>query len=95
MLDQKINDTLLEIAGHEPQVVSYISNNPNYHVGISILPQETIMELSKNYPAIYGNLPAKQLYKIEYKSGKGMLVIVDLENKKILRYFRTFNVTME
>lgn len=95
MPGQKTNESLLEIAGQEPQVASFLSKNPDYHVEISVLTEETIMNLSKKSPAIYGKLPPKQLYTIEYNSGRGMLVIVDLENKKVLRYFRIADVTLE
>jgi len=92
--EQEINDSLLEIAFQEPEVESFIAKNSDYHTEITVLSPENITQLSKKYPAIYGNLPSKILYKIEYKSDRGMLVIIDLENKKVLKYFRTAGVNL-
>lgn len=86
---QKVNDSLLEIASSEPDVASVIGENPAYEV--TVLPPENISQLSGKYPVIYGNLPNKTLYRVDFK---GMLVIVDMENKKVLRYFRTGGVSL-
>lgn len=94
-LDRGINDTLLRIASQVPEVGFFIDRNPDYHTEITVLAEENATQLSKNYPAIYGNLPNKTLYKIEYKSERGLLVIIDLENKKVLRYFRIAGVNLE
>ncbi len=86
---QKVNDSLLEVASSEPEVASVIGENPVYEV--TVLAPENVTQLSKKYPVIYGNLPDKTLYRVDFK---GMLVIVDMENKKVLRYFRTGGVNL-
>ncbi len=89
---QKVNDSLLEVASSEPEVASVIGENPAYEV--TVLPPENISQLSGKYPVIYGNLPNKTLYRMDFKNETGMLVIVDMENKKVLRYFRTGGVNL-
>ncbi len=89
-----INESLLEIAAAEQEVGTFIAQNPDIHPEITMLAPETIAELSKKYPALYGSLPNRTLYMVEYKSERGMLVIVDLENKKVLKYFRTAGVSL-
>jgi hypothetical protein len=90
-----LNESLLDIASHEPEVSSFIAQNPDAHPDITALAPETIAQLSKKYPALYGSLPNKTLYKLEYKGERGLLVIVDLENKKVLKYFRTAGVSLQ
>lgn len=90
--DMLINKSILEIASLSPEVNSTISKNASYE--ITELSTEDIIILSKKYPVIYDNLPYKRLYRIDYKGEKGMLVIVDLEKKKVLRYFRTAGVSL-
>jgi hypothetical protein len=92
---EEIADTLLELAAQEPEVGSFIAENPEYHYEITVLPPANITHLSNKYPVIYGNLPNKTLYKIDYTNGRGMLVIVDLENETVLKHFRTAGVSLE
>ena len=94
-LEQGINESLLEIAGQELEVGSFIAKNPDYHAEITVLAEVNRANLSEKYPAIYSNLPNKTLYMLEYKNERGMLVIIDMENKKVLRYFRTSRITLE
>ena len=94
-LDEGINDSLIKIAGKEQEVNSFIGRNPDYQTEITILTHKNITQLSTKFPVIYGNLPNKTLYKIEYRNNSGILVIVDLENKKVLKYFRTAGVNLE
>ena len=88
----EMNKGLLEIAASEPEVASVIGENPAYEV--TALSPENITQLSEKYPVIYGNLPDKTLYRVDFNNGTGMLVIVDMENKKVLRYFRTGGVSL-
>lgn len=89
-----VDTEVLEIASKEPQVTAFIAANPGHRHEITVLAPETIEGLSEKYPVIYGDLPEKTLYKIDYKDQNGMLVIVDLENEKVLRYFRTSGVSL-
>lgn len=90
---QEVNDSLLAIASKEPEVASVIGENPAYEV--TILSPQNITQLSEKYPVIYGNLPNKTLYRVDIKGDRGMLVIVDLENRKVLKYFRTAGVSLQ
>src|SRR5574341_432485 len=63
-----INESLIRIAGKDPEVSSFIASNPESLPEITVLRPEDITVLSKKYPAVYGNLPNKMLYRIEYKS---------------------------
>lgn len=94
-VDQGLNESLGKIAEQEPDVASFISQNPDSHPDITVLTPENVSQLSKKYPALYGNLPNRTLYKLEYKGERGLLVIVDLENKKVLKNFRTAGVSLE
>jgi len=91
----KINERLVEIAGQEPDVGTFITNNLDYYPEITVLDPDNITQLSKKYPVIYDNLPNKTLYKIDYRGDNGVLVIIDLENEEVLRYFRTAGVSLE
>lgn len=91
-----IADRLLERAAQEPEVGKFIAENPDYPYAITVLHPDNITQLSKKYPVIYGNVPNKTLYQIDYtNNGRGMLVIVDLEDKAVVRYFRTAGVNLE
>lgn len=92
--EQEINDTVLEIAQKDSSVSSFISEY-NYSYEITVLDTKAIEPLAEEYPVIYDGLPEKTLYRIEYQNGKGMLVIVDLENETVLRSFRTTGVTLQ
>ncbi|MGB8217185.1 MAG: hypothetical protein WCE94_07780 [Candidatus Methanoperedens sp.] len=94
-VEHRLNESLLKIAGEEPDVASFIAQNPDSHPDITILTPENISQLSKKYPALYSSLPNRTLYKLEYKGERGLLVIVDLENEKVLKYFRTAGVSLE
>lgn len=94
-VEQGLNESLVKIAIQEPDVASFIALNPDSHPEITILTPENISQLSKKYPALYGSIPNKTLYKLEYKGERGLLVIVDLENEKVLKYFRTAGVSLE
>ncbi|MCX9025798.1 MAG: hypothetical protein OIN85_06855 [Candidatus Methanoperedens sp.] len=94
-VEQGLNESLVKITDQEPDFASFIAQNPDSHPEITMLTPENISHLSKKYPALYGNLPNRTLYKLEYKGERGLLVIVDLENKKVLKYFRTAGVSLE
>ena len=90
------NDSLLlAVAKNSPFVNQFVTENPDCHHEITLLPPERVTQQSETYPVIYGNLPNKTLYRIDYKNGRGLFVIVDLENETVLRYFRTAGVSVE
>ncbi len=93
--EQAVEDEVLAIAAQHPNVSAYIAENPGYHYEISVLPPANLTELAQRYPVIYGNLPSTTLYQIDYTDGRGLLVIVDLENETVVRYFRTAGVSLE
>jgi len=93
---EEMADKLLERAAQEPEVSQFITENPDYQYAITVLHPDNITQLSKKYPVIYGNLPNKTLYRIDYtNNGRGMLVIVDQEDEAVVRYFRTAEVSRE
>ncbi|HUV02875.1 MAG TPA: hypothetical protein VMW67_05465 [Desulfobacteria bacterium] len=93
--EQVVEGEVLAIAAQEPEVGAFIAENPGYHYEIAALPPANLTELAQTYPVIYGNLPNATLYQIEYTDGRGLLVIVDLENETVVRYFRTTGVSLE
>ncbi len=88
-------EQLLAIAAQHPDVHAYIAENPAHQYEISRLTPANLTELAQRYPVIYGNLPNSTLYQIDYTDGRGMLVIVDLENGTVVRYFRTTGVCLK
>lgn len=71
----------------------FISDNPNYKVEATELDITAVKNLAREYPVIYGELPEKILYRVEYTSGgKGLLLIVDMERKEVMRSFGTIGI---
>jgi len=91
-----INDsTVLQVANQSPEVQTFIAQNPGYEATVSVLAPENVSSLAGMYPVIYGDLPNKTLYKVDYKKDvKGILVIVDVEDAKVLKYFQTTGVVL-
>lgn len=95
-ISPEVEQEVIRIANQDAKVQSFTATEPDYRREIIILEPETIAKLSQTQPVIYGGLPSKVLYKIDYKSnGKGILVIVDLEEGRVLKYFRTVGVSLE
>ena len=88
------DSAILEIAGQHPEGASFVAENPEYQYEITALEPDELGTLAEKYPVIYGDLPQKTLYKIDYKGDRGMLVIVDVEGKQVLKYFRTAGVNL-
>ena len=59
---------------------------------ITLLTPENLTVLAGKYPVIYGNLPNRTLYQIKTEK---QLIIVDVEEKKVLRSFRVVNIELE
>jgi hypothetical protein len=89
------DEQLLAIAAQYPEVNTYLTENPAYQYEITRLTPVNLTGLTQTYPVIYGNLPNATLYQIDYTDGRGLLVIVDLENETVVRYFRTAGVSLE
>jgi hypothetical protein len=89
------DEQLLAIAAQHPEVNTYLTENPAYQYEITLLTPVNITELAQTYPVIYGNLQNTTLYQIDYTDGRGLLVIVDLENETVVRYFRTTGVSLK
>ena len=58
---------------------------------VAKLTPQNLTELAEKYPVIYGNLPNKTLYQIKTEK---QLIIVDAEEKKILRKFRVVGISL-
>jgi len=87
------DDHILAVVMNASFADEFITDACQYE--ITILHPDNITKLSKDYPVIYGDLPEKTLYRIDYTNGRGMLVIVDMENKMVLRHFMTSGVNLE
>lgn len=59
---------------------------------VEVITQENMSRLSEKYPVIYGGLPNRTLYQITTEKE---LIIVDLEEKKVLRRFRVVGIKLE
>jgi len=87
------DDHILAVVMNASFADEFITEDCQYE--ITILHPANITKLSKEYPVIYGDLPEKTLYRIDYTNGRGMLVIVDMEDKMVLRHFMTAGVNLE
>jgi len=86
---------ILKIAEQRDEVKQFITENPGYDYEIITLTPENITKLAEEYPVIYEGLPSKTLYKVDYRSdGRGALAIIDVENKEVLKYFRTTGINI-
>ena len=83
--DAKILDNLRQF----PEIKPYA----NYSANVTLLTQNEIAGLAEKQPVIYKNLTGGALYRVEYSSpGGGLLVIYDAEKNKILREFAITNI---
>ena len=87
------DEHILAVAMNASFVGEFITEDCQYE--ITVLHPDNITKLSNDYPVIYGDLPEKTLHRIDYTNGRGMLVIVDMENKMVLRHFMTSGVNLE
>jgi len=87
------DDQILAVAMNASFLDEFITEDCRYE--ITVLHPGNITKLSEEYPVIYGDLPEKTLYRIDYTNGRGMLVIVDMEDKMVLRHFMTSGVNLE
>jgi hypothetical protein len=94
-VSMQTDEQILAIAAQHPEVNAYLVENPAYRYEITRLTPANLTELTETYPVIYGNLPNATLYQIDYTDGRGLLVIVDLENETVVRYFRTAGVSLK
>ena len=90
---QITDDQILAVVMNASFADEFITEDCQYE--ITVLHPDNITKLSKEYPVIYGDLPEKTLHRIDYTNGRGMLVIVDMENKMVLRHFMTSGVNLE
>ncbi len=91
----EVEQEVMRIANQDSRVQNFTAEF-NCQYEIITLEPETIAELSKKQPVIYGGLPGKVLYRIDYKSNdKGVLVIVDLEEGEVIKYFRTVGISLD
>jgi len=86
------DDQILAVAMNASFADEFITEDCRYD--ITVLHPDNLTNLSNEYPVIYGNLPEKTLYRIDYTNGRGMLVIVDMEDKMVLRHFMTSGVNL-
>jgi hypothetical protein len=92
---QAQTEKVLQVANQSPEVQLFVAENPGYEATVSALAPENTSSLAEKYPVLYGGLPNKTLYKVEYKKdAKGILVIVDVEDAKVLKYFQTTGVVL-
>jgi len=86
---------VLEIAAKDEHVAEYIKENPTCEKKITEHSPKDLTTLAKRYQTLYGDLPPKTLYRIDYSAGgRGMIVIVDKEEGKVLKKFRLVGVNL-
>ena len=73
---------------------SFIKRNPEYDINVTLLLAERIMELAKRYPELYGDIPVRNLIRVDYVAEKEILsVIYDFNERKILKTFRKVTIS--
>lgn len=83
------------IVSQNEEISSFLAENPDSSHEVILLTPEKIADLAREYPVVYGGLPEKALHRIDYsKDGRGILAIVDMESKMVLKTFRTAGVTL-
>ncbi|MDI6798531.1 MAG: hypothetical protein QMD12_00830 [Candidatus Aenigmarchaeota archaeon] len=83
-----IEERIVEKVKKFPEVQEY----KDYPANITFLPRGKLTELAKNYPVIYGNITG-DVYEIKFLSdGKGLLVLYDEKENKIIRVFEIVEV---
>jgi len=84
-------EEILEKVKGFPEVQPY----KDLPVNVTFLSKERVEELSQKYPVIYGNI-SKDVYEIRFLSeSKGLLVIYDAEENKIIRSFEIIGVKIK
>ncbi len=78
-------------------VSAFTRNNPDYDVQIVFLTSENVTSLAKEFPALYGDIPNKEIYRVEYVSNSdrtGIFVILD-DKLEVIKYFKMYSVGLE
>jgi uncharacterized protein YpmB len=82
----------LAIAEGDRDVVAFKTANPNATHFVDAIDGKAAKESAVKYPVIYGGLPDKTLYGVQYvteSSGTGMFLIVDVDTGQVLKRFET------
>lgn len=86
---------LFSIAESIEPVRAFAEANPGCMKTAELLTQANITALAGVQPAIYADLPQKDLYKITYSTAQsGYMLIIDAEEGKVLKYFKTAPLTL-
>ena len=87
---QKSESEILKKLKQFPELKPY----ENHTIGITLLTEENLTELSKQQPVIYKDIKPGT-YRIVFKSnGGGLLVIYDPDENKILKEFELKNIKL-
>ena len=83
-----IESEILEKVKNSPEVQDY----KNYPANVTFLTKDKLTQLAKDYPIIYGNITI-DVYEIRFLSdSKGLLVLYDANQNKIIRVFEIIGV---
>jgi len=85
---------ILKITGEELITKDFIVRHPKYETKITFLDEKALSSLALESPAIYGDLNAKEIYKVEYKSkDEGIMLLLNPETKKVVKYYRVKEIS--
>jgi len=94
-VSEELAQEVAKVASQDERVRSFADLEVGCDRRITALEPEAVTLLSEEQPVVYGGLPARMLYRIEYSSGgRGVLAIVDVEQEKVLRCFQTVGVDL-
>jgi len=84
------NAQVLGIAAQHPFVKDFMIQNPAYKSKVIFLDESALKSLALTSPAIYADITAKEIYKVEYTSeNDGIMLLVDPNTKSVIKYYRT------
>lgn len=92
---QLTKQEILNITDQEQITKEFIKENQEYTTRILFLTQRNMSELSGKYPAIYSDLPAKNMYRVEYTSENGGVLLILDPDRGVVKYYRVHKGDMD
>lgn len=86
----------LALSRQNEAVSNFVEKNPDAKSNVTAISGSEVKALAEKYPAVYGDLPEKTLYRVTYeKDGSGYTCLVDTETKETLSCVRTLSIGMK
>ncbi len=86
------NNEIIKVANNEQIVQDFMEKNPGYEANVVILNAKNLTSLSEELPALYGDLPKTELYRVEYSSDQDSIFVIIDKSLKVVKYFKMYSV---